>query len=180
MVVEERLNEKFSLIKEYIRVVNGSCIINHVHTLLYVIHCNMLTLKNLLTLYFLTPITKIHMVFISNRYLIFHYGLIILGHELKGVQLNGELKRVNVDPLVYLIILVIIEKQFKMDSVKENFCFKLRFLFHISILSSFFYPFILYPLTFLHDYISWCELGEVDLFQDVVVYERTSSHYVQV
>jgi hypothetical protein len=119
-------------------VVNGSCIIDHVHTLLYVIHCNMLTLKNLLTLYFLTPITKIHMVFISNRYLIFHYGLIILGHELKGVQLNGELKRVNVDPLVYLIILVIIEKQFKMDSVKENFCFKLRFLFHISILSSFF------------------------------------------
>jgi len=119
-------------------VVNGSCIIDHIYTLLYVVHCNILTLKNLLTLYFLTTITKFRMVFISNRYLIFHYGFIILGHELKGVQLNGELKRVNVDPLVYLIILVILEKQFKMDIVKENFCFKLRFLFHISILSCFF------------------------------------------
>lgn len=42
MVVEERFNEKFGLIKEYVCVVNGSSIIDHVHTLLYVVHCNIL------------------------------------------------------------------------------------------------------------------------------------------
>ena len=34
-----------------------------------------------------------------------------------------------------------IEKHVKVDNVSENFCFKLRLLFHISMLSCFFFSF---------------------------------------
>jgi hypothetical protein len=81
LVVKESFDEWFDLIKERVIVVNDSCIIDHVHTSLHVVQCDMLTLKNLLTFYFLTPFIKIRMVFILNPYLIFHQRLVILGHE---------------------------------------------------------------------------------------------------
>jgi hypothetical protein len=40
-----------------------------------------------------------------------------------------------------------IEKHVKVDNVSENFCFKLRLLFHISMLSCFFFPSTLFILV---------------------------------
>jgi hypothetical protein len=57
-------------------MVNDNCIIDHIHNLLHVVHYDMLTLNNLLTFYFLTPVTEIHMIFILNAYLIFHHDLL--------------------------------------------------------------------------------------------------------
>jgi TRAP-type mannitol/chloroaromatic compound transport system permease small subunit len=50
----------------------------------------------------------------------------------------------------YVVYLVILEKHVKVDNLCEDYCFKLRFLFHIFMLCFYFYPFILYSFSYLY------------------------------